>query len=219
MFNVTRPKDAPASLAGKKEYGGKDVLEALEKIFYGKCYLCEIKEPVSLNVEHFVSHQGDEDKKFDWNNLYYVCGRCNNVKLTKYDDLIDCTDPNVDVFRAIKHLPPYSPRGPIVVQAEIPGVKAASTAELLDEIFNAAEKSINKQITGVYLRTKIFKKFNRFLKQINIYIDEESPPVVKDLAFEVMKTMVKKNQEFSAFIRWVVLEDELLSSLLLAEMD
>jgi hypothetical protein len=219
MFNVLRTQPPPASLALRRHYADEDVLRELEKIFYSKCYLCEVKDPTSLNVEHFDAHQGDLDKKFDWNNLYYVCGRCNGVKLARFNNLLDCADPAVDVLRAIKHVPPHSPRGKIGIVAQIPGQQAAETAQLLDEIYNSEVKSINKQITSTYLREKIFLKFNRFLKQVNIYINEESPPEVKGAALAVMKVMVKKEQEFSAFIRWVVLDDELLRPLLVGEIN
>lgn len=70
MFNVTRTQEAPESLSRRVSYSEEDVLNELSKIFHDKCYLCEIKDPTSLNVEHFYAHQGDLDKKFDWKNLY-----------------------------------------------------------------------------------------------------------------------------------------------------
>jgi hypothetical protein len=218
MFNVVRTQPPPLSLALQRDYAAEDVLKELQKIFHNKCYLCEVKDPTSLNVEHFDSHKNDRKKMFDWGNLYYVCGRCNNIKSTRFDNLLDCTDNTVDVFRAIQHIPPHSPRGKIGILAKIPGAKALETAKLLDEIYNSAGKTINKQITSVYLREKIFLKFNRFLKQVNLYINEESSSEVKAAALSTMKAMVGKEQEFSAFIRWVVLEDELLSQILSSEI-
>ena len=63
MFNVTRTQPAPDSLKNKNGYAGDDVLNELRLIFFDKCYLCEISEPTSLNIEHFIPHGGDEDLK------------------------------------------------------------------------------------------------------------------------------------------------------------
>lgn len=219
MFNVERSEVAPASLAARREYAGEDVLLELRIIFYDKCYLCEIKDPTSINVEHFYAHQGDEDKKFDWSNLYYVCGRCNNIKLAKYSNLLDCANPDHDVFQLIKHLPPHTPyQSKIIIQAMSEDSRTVETAELLDEIFNT-DKTINKKITGKYLRKKIFQKYNRFLELINTYFDDELSQKSKDDALERLQVLVSKKQEFSAFIRWIVLEDAQLAGLLGPHID
>lgn len=214
MFNVSRPAEAPESLAERKSYSEEDVVNKLREIFYDKCYLCEIKDPTSINVEHFDAHQGNLDKKFDWNNLFYVCGRCNNIKLAKYNNLLDCTNNDVDVFRLIKQLPPHTPyQSKIIIEPMAADDKTIETADLLDEIFNT-EKTINKKITGKYLRKKVFHKYNRFLELVNEYLDDELPQERKDEALVRLQVLMSRKQEFSAFIRWVVLEDEYLHELL-----
>jgi hypothetical protein len=214
MFNVTRCPEVPASLAARRSYTEEDVLQKLKETFYDKCYLCEIKDPTSINVEHFHAHQGDDNKKYDWNNLYYVCGRCNNIKLSKYNNLLDCADPNLDVFKLVKHLPPHTPyQSKIIIEAMNDDDKTAETATLLDEIYNT-ERTINKKITGKYLRRKVFNRYNRFLDLVNIYIDDELPQERKDDALMRLKNLVSKKQEFSAFIRWIVIEDDYLLSIL-----
>ncbi|MNG16880.1 hypothetical protein D3C84_1008260 [compost metagenome] len=91
--------------------------------------------------------------------------------------------------------------------------KTTETADLLDEIFNT-EKTINKKITGKYLRKKVFHKYNRFLELVNEYLDDELPQERKDEALVRLQVLMSRKQEFSAFIRWVVLEDEYLHELL-----
>lgn len=205
MFNVSRPAEAPESLAERRSYSEEDVVNKLREIFYDKCYLCEIKDPTSINVEHFDAHQGNLDKKFDWNNLFYVCGRCNNIKLARYNNLLDCTNNDVDVFRLIKQLPPHTPyQSKIIIEPMAADDKTIETADLLDEIFNT-EKTINKKITGKYLRKKVFHKCNRFLELVNEYLDDELPQERKDEALVRLQVLMSRKQEFSAFIRWVVL--------------
>lgn len=219
MFNVTRTQPAPHSLSRKISYRDEDVVSALKEIFFDKCYLCETKDPTSLNVEHLIAHEGDIDKKFDWNNLYYCCGRCNNIKLANYSDLLDCADKNVNVFVLIKHLPPHSPnQNRLVITAMAQDQKTINTARLLDDIFNS-ERTVNKKITGAYLRKNVFKKYNRFLDLVNQYFDDELTQGAKDEALSRLRVLMSRKQEYSAFIRWVVKEDATLDALLAQHID
>lgn len=214
MFNVIRKQPAPASLSDKTSYASKDVIDALYDIFSSKCYICEKKYPLNVNVEHRISHQNDDDKKFCWDNLYLVCGRCNNIKLSSYDDVLDCCDVNVDVLRAIKHKPPVSPfASSVEITAQFGDDSTASTAELLNKAYNSTHTH-NKSVTAVAPRREIFKKFNVFMTHQNIFFDEDSLPDEKRNALERIKLLIKPSSEFSAFISWCVLDDTELCPLL-----
>lgn len=214
MFNVVRSQPAPISLKARSSYRGDDVIEALAIMFHNKCYLCERSEPTSMNVEHFDPHMGDVDKKFAWENLFFVCARCNNVKLSKYKNLLNCTDPTVDVFRAVKLLPPRTAYGrQVVVEAMFDDAKTKETAELLNVIYNS-DHSGNKRLTGVFLRKAIHKKYARLLELLIEYESTESSAIIKSNALEKMKALMGAQQEYSAFLRWVVLEDIQYSALL-----
>jgi 5-methylcytosine-specific restriction endonuclease McrA len=99
MFNVSRPQPGPDV---KKGILDDNVVFELEKIFYGKCYLCEdiVSDP---QTDHFIPKSVAPEKEFDWNNLYYSCRRCNTIKSSD-TGFIDCCDPNTDVRAAIKCL-------------------------------------------------------------------------------------------------------------------
>ena len=88
-------------------------MKQLKKVFFGKCYICEIKPVQDPQVEHLYPHKGNIDKKFDWNNLFYSCSHCNNV-------LEDGT--------AVKAMT----KDPI----------ALKTAELMNEVFNLKNTGI-----------------------------------------------------------------------------
>lgn len=219
MFNVHRTGPVPATLQKQNGYSGEDVVTRLREIFHDKCYICELKDPTSINVEHFHPHKGDVVKKHDWNNLFYVCGRCNNIKLAKYVNLLDCTDSTVDVFTALRHIPPHTPyQSKLVIEAMGDDPKTKETALLLNEVFNT-DATINKKITAAYLRKKVFTKYNRFLELVNEYYDEELPKNIRDDALIRLQQLVSKTQEFSAFIRWVAKEDENLKKVLTPHFD
>lgn len=214
MFNVVRKELTPASLASKRKYDSEDVWGALNKVFHKKCYICETSEPLNINVEHFVAHEGDEGLKFDWNNLYFSCGRCNNIKLAKYNDLLDCCDPNTDVVRAIKHLPPLMPYGGnLRIEAQSDDDKTKLTAELLDRVFNS-EHTTNKAISSASLRKKVFEQYNLLLTQVNNYYNPVALPKEKEDAIERMKLLLKPTSPYSAFISWCILEDAELKPIL-----
>ncbi|HCH26675.1 MULTISPECIES: hypothetical protein [Psychrobacter] len=214
MFNVVRNGSIPVSLADKRKYDSKDVWEELSKVFHKKCYICETSEPQDINVEHFVPHQGDEDLKFDWNNLYFSCGRCNNIKLSKYDDLIDCCDPNIDVVRAVKHLPPSTPYAKhLPIEAQYDDDKTQLTAKLLDKVFNS-EHTPNKAVSASFLRKRVFDQYNLLFKELNNYYDPMALPEEKTMAVERIKLLLKPASPYSAFISWCIIEDEELGPML-----
>lgn len=214
MFNVVRNEPAPASLANKVKYDSQDVWDALNRVFHKKCYICETKEPQDINVEHFIPHQGDEDLKFDWNNLYFSCGRCNNIKLAKYDGLIDCCDTNVDVLRAIKHVPPVTPYAKkLQIEVQLNNAKANLTSELLDKIFNSTHTP-NKTVSASFLRKKVFSQYNLLLDLLDEYYSDTVLPQEKEIALERMKLLVKPSAPYSAFLSWCILEDDELGPLL-----
>lgn len=104
MVKVERSFPAPASLAeeAKKvngKYDRQDVIERLRQDFHNKCYICEMKGLQDPNVEHLLPHKSGkyQDRKYDWENLFWSCGHCNGIKnSSKYDEgIIDCcnTDP------------------------------------------------------------------------------------------------------------------------------
>lgn len=214
MFNVIRTEQAPISLAAKRKYNSQDVLIELNNIFHKKCYLCETKEPLDINIEHFIPHLDNEELKFNWNNLYLSCSRCNNIKLTKYDNLIDCCDPDVNVLKAIKHHPPTTPFAKnLKIEAQIDDEKTRLTAELINKIFNS-EHTPNKTCTAVSLRKNVFAQFNKFLDLQQQYFNETALPHEKETALERMKLLIQASSAYSSFICWCVLEDTELEPLL-----
>lgn len=214
MFNVVRNESTPASLAGRRRYDSEDVLEALNKVFHKKCYICETSEPLDINVEHFVAHEGDEDLKFEWNNLYFSCGRCNNIKLAKYNSLLDCCDPDTDVVRTVKHLPPSTPYAKqLQIEAQLDNDKTNLTAELLNKVFNS-EHTPNKAVSAAFLRRKVFDQYNLLLEELIIYYAPKALPEEKAMAVERIKLLLKPTSPYSAFISWCIIEDKELGPIL-----
>ena len=54
----------------EEDYRSEKVLSILQQNFFNKCYICEEKEPTSINVEHFHSYKNYKHLKYEWDNLF-----------------------------------------------------------------------------------------------------------------------------------------------------
>ncbi len=101
-----KAQKAVESLQKAKAKGGSYNIEAvnaaLREMFHGKCYICENKKITSYQIEHLSAHRGNDDLKYDWNNLFLSCAHCNNTKLGRYEPIIDCTKVNVEELIAFR---------------------------------------------------------------------------------------------------------------------
>lgn len=206
MFPVHKSADVPASLAANTSYSSKDVIDALSRDFYNKCYICEVKDPISLNVEHFKSHQNDPIKKFDWNNLFFACARCNNIKRHHFDNILDCTDPNENVLLSVRHVFPTTAYAKhIEIMPMDQRAETRETAMLISKVFND-DNTGNKDLTRVFLKKKLIRKYRVFLELTLDYDDDDTLDEEKHYISRKIKNMLKDEYEFSAFIRWAILD-------------
>jgi hypothetical protein len=212
MFNVTRALPAPASLA-RHEYNSPEVVSILESMFYGKCYLCERDELFDPEVEHLIPHENDDSKKYDWNNLYYACNRCNSIKGTAYREILDCCDSSIDVFRAIKCLMPSIPDAPIIVEAQIcdDETRVVNTAALLNRCYNEDNTGI-RGITRKALHERIFDHYALFVSYRRTLIRKDTTVSEKAHAKEKLAVMADVKYPFSVFWRWHILIDSFLGN-------
>jgi uncharacterized protein (TIGR02646 family) len=134
MIHAKRPTVAPASLSGAaakaeqgaaeiyyktwqsgmpafgkfKAYSGNDVIDALRKLFHGKCAYCERAiEKGTREVEHYRPKGGVGDPghpgywwlAHSWSNLLPTCGPCNKG-LRQHVVTVDMTVEDVEKLQA-----------------------------------------------------------------------------------------------------------------------
>ncbi|EGR3402975.1 HNH endonuclease [Vibrio parahaemolyticus] len=208
MFKAVRSGEVPACLSNGV-YNSPEVVERLEKMFYGKCYLCEQADLQAPEIEHFQPHEGDSVLKYDWNNLYYSCARCNSIKSNTHRNLLDCCAIDIDVVRAIKCLMPRSPDEDVHISAEVEDIRVQNTVELLAKCFNE-EGTALRGITRASMIEKLFEYYSDFLCYRQMIVNRRSTPTSKREAIEALEVMLQDNFEFSAFWRWHVLTDHKL---------
>ena len=95
MIRLNRPTcPEPARLtAGVFNHVNNKV--ALINASHGKCMYCEVfvSESSFGEVEHIKPKSIFPALEFDWNNLGFVCQRCNNSKGNKYDAALEIVNP------------------------------------------------------------------------------------------------------------------------------
>ncbi|WP_210512256.1 HNH endonuclease [Pantoea ananatis] len=211
MFNVTRTLPAPSALA-RNNYQSREVVESLRRIFHDKCYLCEQGDVSNPEVEHFVPHGDKPALKYDWNNLFYVCRRCNGIKSSSIDKLLDCTDGNVDVFNEIVHLAGNAISGEIEVRANSlnPSDETKNTVALLKRCFNEANTGY-REISKQNLHEKILNEFADYFSFRRVLVSRLSTPLEIQDALDRLKLMCSVNYPFSVFWKWHIITDNILN--------
>ena len=74
-----------AALVGGN-YKHPDNKRVLEEVSFGKCIYCEAKvtDVYYGDVEHIKPKLKFPELEFDWDNLGFVCAKCNGEKHDKY---------------------------------------------------------------------------------------------------------------------------------------
>ncbi|MQW92301.1 hypothetical protein GFH30_03610 [Acinetobacter wanghuae] len=219
MFSVSRPNTVPQSLTGtNKDYRSEEVLLTLKKMFHGKCYLCERANISDIQVEHLDPHQGDLIKKFNWNNLFYSCSRCNSIKSHTHTNILDCSIANHDISHyLILECPLTNNRDiKVTVRENSPSTQQSVnlTLMLLDECYNNTSTGIR----GIS-RSELIKDIQRYSFQLQKIKNEllfPTEPLAQseiDLKIEKLKAMCSPQFAYSAFWKWAITLDEDLSEL------
>jgi uncharacterized protein (TIGR02646 family) len=210
MINITKSQPAPKCLAIEKakkngSYNCGDVFNRLSKDFYQKCYICEYKS-TSLEIEHFRPKGNDINLTFDWNNLFLGCRHCNNTKLAKYDNIIDCTDKANQVLAWIKlELKPY-PKEKVRIFAQSDKIEVDATIKLLHAVYNGTTEQ--KQIESGNLRDKITKELADFKENLSNYFDDYIDEKEQAGYYRAIQKQLRPDSEFTAFKVWIVWENE-----------
>lgn len=205
MFKVVRPKEAPVGL--EQGYDSEGVVKILRKVFYRKCYLCETKNPMSPEVEHFIPKSLDPALERDWNNLFYACRRCNSIKGSSPDELLDCT--KVDVFSMITCELPTLKKKPILVRVNYgyESTEASNTVRLLEKCYNRDESGY-QEITRAELRNQLVKYYGKYYKYSEALLDDDSGRTKKEKAADKLERMLQPDYPYSCFWRRLFMEDE-----------
>jgi hypothetical protein len=100
----------------------------------------------------------------------------------------------------------------------IDNVSTLASCELLGKVYNS-DHTVNKKVSGAFIRRKIFDQYNLLLDQIDQYYSPVATEPERSSAIERIKVLIHKSAPYSAFIRWCIIDDQELGELLEAYMD
>lgn len=145
MINVVRNQPAPLSLASQTVYRSADVVEALHKVFRGKCYLTEkvFDSPNEMEIDHFIPQNERPDLACAWENLYAIDNKANKQrpKQSPNGGYLDPCNPADDVEQKIIYVVEFG--GNALFKAkDVTNQKAVNTADLLNHIHKDLKPAI-----------------------------------------------------------------------------
>jgi 5-methylcytosine-specific restriction endonuclease McrA len=194
----------------EKENGNyrlESVINLLFEDFLGKCYICE-QLNTSSNIEHFIAHEGDKEKKFDLKNLYFACSNCNNIKSNKYNNILDCANSKEDVEKLIKYRIEEFPKTKVIIEPSNTikklNNKVKATVDLLNCVYNGTtplKKANAKNIT------KLLEKELLQLKNLLKNYQDSDDIELKNYYENLIIKQLQRDEPFYVFKRWY-LEDE-----------
>jgi len=206
MILIDKSQPEPTELSEERAksngtYRIEKVLDRLREDFYNKCYICESKNPISVNVEHFIPHKGNKDLKFSWANLFWSCAHCNNIKLAQYDNMLNCTDPQDNVENRMNFKVEPVPFAKVYIEAMDQENKTVQTVELLHKVYNGSTHL--KTIEASYIREALVDEMLDFYDLLRNYI-KSATQQRKDRYFLEIIEKLDSSSAFAAFKRQVI---------------
>ncbi len=210
MVHLIKSQPAPACLETEKLKANGDckcgnVLERIKTDFKNKCYICEYKEPESINVEHFIPHEGDKDLKFDWNNLFLSCSHCNNTKLNKYKNILNCTVEADNVDTDLKYIIKPFPFERVEIETVVDDARTKTTKNLLLVVYNGKTKL--KKIEAANLRNKLLYEIRQFQQALVDYFEDTNNEEDREHYLRKIRGHLNRGSNFTAFKRCIVREN------------
>jgi uncharacterized protein (TIGR02646 family) len=207
MLYFEKSQPAPNCLAIEKQKANGDykcgcVLERLKTDFKNKCYICESKAPSTINVEHFKAHQGNKNLKFDWNNLFWSCSHCNNTKLAKFENILNCTDSNDAIENKLNYGFKPFPREKVSITINSNDDKTLQTQTLLLAVFNGT--TTLKEIESDNIRSTLLKEIKDLQEWLIEYFTDTSDEQEKDRCLRKIKQHLNKASAFTSFKRQII---------------
>lgn len=185
-------------------YNTPEVNAALKEMFHGKCYICENKQITSYQIEHLIPHRGDIKLKYDWNNLFLACAHCNNIKLDKFDPIIDCTKEQVEELIAFRREGYFGTDEKLTFDLLDSRIETQNTVKLLEAVYygSTPQKKMEAKILRRTLRKEL-AEFKEYVREYKEAEDEER----EDLQY-LLRQQLQDSSPFAAFKRWLIRDNK-----------
>ncbi len=178
-----------------------EVNAALAEMFHGKCYICESKEGISsFQIEHLKPHRENADLKYDWNNLFWSCAHCNNIKNARYNPILDCTKVEADRKIAFRKEGYFGRDEEYLFIALEESEEIKNTVDLLYEAYYG--NTPQKKLEAANIRRTLRRNLSDFKNLVRDY--EEAEDYDKEDIRCANCKEVGEGAAFAAFKRWLL---------------
>lgn len=186
-------------------YNKPEVNAALIEMFKGKCYICENKDTVtSYQIEHLVPHRKNLDLKYDWNNLFWSCAHCNNIKNARFEPIVDCSQVEVDKKIAFRKEGYFGIEEKFIFSPLEDSIEVNNTIELLTEVYYG--NTPQKKMESTNIRRALRRDLSNFKNLIREY--EEAEDYDKSDLEYAIRIEVDEKSAFTAFKRWILWDNK-----------
>jgi hypothetical protein len=189
------------SIKNENDYRNDPVFSLLVMDCYNKCYICEIKNLTSINVEHRKAHNGNPILKYDWHNLFLSCPHCNNIKSQSHLTALDCTqiDPESYIALSLKIEENFKTAVDVKKLGEEQDID--DTVQLLDYVYNGT--TVMKKLESENLRNLIEMEMTGFYSTMSRYQSETDNNLKQTFRNQIVQA-ISRESRFAAFKRKIV---------------
>jgi rubrerythrin len=191
------------------KYDDRAVKNSLKIDFNKKCYLCE-EVTRHFEVEHFYPQKYYLHLIDKYENLFYICQKCNKIKpkianTNSENEILNCCDIDIEKYIKLK----LNSKECIV---EISKITTATnldkqieyTIKVLDRIYNGVN---SKSDSCEDLRDEIKDTIISFRKKLDKY----SMTKLKRAIIEEIKEELNTASSYSTFKRWIIRDNQTLT--------
>ncbi|MCU0444007.1 MAG: hypothetical protein MUE85_03755 [Microscillaceae bacterium] len=198
MINIIRSQHP----IGEVDYQNEDIRELVKNDFFKMCYLCE-EVTRHFEIDHFYPQNYYPDEVNNWDNLFYICQKCNKIKPkninthSQNEILNNCVDDVESLIilrydQARNHIEITSDNQDRRIEA-----KVKQTIRLLNKIYN--EQNTNSK-SYKDLQDEIKKEIAYFFDLLDNYEKSEMKFIYKN---QIKKRLSKKNLDEKKLIHFL----------------
>ena len=194
MIKVYKDLQIPSSLKTTSAYDGEDVKKQLLADQYGKCYICERKRDTDFEIEHHKSQKNYPNLIQDWNNLFMGCGYCNRKKSSRFDNILNPKNCNVE--DEIEQRIDFANKKALFY-SNVSDSQHYDTISLLNNIFNGGKRIRDTKEECFF--EQVLSAINRFSDLVCKYLANPVPTTEKAVRDEL-----SIDKEWLGFKYWVI---------------
>lgn len=197
MIKVYKDSQIPSSLTTTSAYDGEDVKRQLLADQRNKCYICERVCETDFEIEHHKSKTNYPHLVQDWNNLFMGCGYCNRKKSSRFDDILNPKDCNIE--EEIEQRIDFA-NNKALFHSKVDTMQHHTTVELLNKVFNGS-KCIRK-VKEEYFFERVLSVVNKFLDLVCRYQNNPTSETEK-----AVKDELAVDKEMLGFKYWIIIDN------------